>query len=101
MAGAVCTRAYRLPEDMTILDEVDLPVWIATYDPELVRFLWCNQANAKLWRKGSVEEFVGIDLHTNRSDAVIKVMTEQFVRVQVLLYPRQGTASRLCSSPPP
>mmetsp|Transcript_35281 Transcript_35281/g.82607 ORF Transcript_35281/g.82607 Transcript_35281/m.82607 type:complete len:173 (-) Transcript_35281:4-522(-) len=82
MAGT-CLHVHRLDSHLDVLNEVDVPVWIATYNPKRVYFPWCNTSNLKMWKKSSVEEFAAIDVFTHRSEAVQKVQNELYQVTQV------------------
>ena len=59
------TSAYTL-EDFHVLSELETPCWL--FDPYARKNVWANTAAAKLYEKGSVEDFLKVDFETSTND---------------------------------
>jgi hypothetical protein len=68
---------------LQILNEVDYPVWIATYQPGDAHFLWANEAALRLWNKANLDAFTSTDLAAGRSVTVMIIHEELYNDVQV------------------
>ena len=76
---------FDMRNELRILDEIDFPVWIATYQPGDTRFLWANESALRIWNKTNLEAFASTDIVTGRSIAISLVHEELFHDVQVEL----------------
>ena len=78
---SVSARTYVI-SDMKVLNELDYPVWISTYQPGDTRFLWANETALKLWKAPTLEAFVCTDLISKRQLALSATHDELFNYVQ-------------------
>ena len=81
MRNFCASASYRISE-LKVLNELDYPVWISTYQPEDTHFLWANDAALCLWKAPTLEAFVSTDLVSKRSAAVATIHDELFNDVQ-------------------
>mmetsp|Transcript_21998 Transcript_21998/g.54210 ORF Transcript_21998/g.54210 Transcript_21998/m.54210 type:complete len:1929 (+) Transcript_21998:73-5859(+) len=59
-------KSIVLPDELSILQQVPVPVWLMQANPGMSRFVWGNQAACALFGK-TLQEFVCLDLTSERS----------------------------------
>jgi hypothetical protein len=74
-------RAYRIPEDVCVLDELTSPVFIIDFSPEVDSNVWVNRRCCQIMNK-TVDEMVAVDFKEGRSTFVRDLMLEVHDKVQ-------------------
>ena len=65
------SRAYEMPADLAVLNEVPMPTWVMRIDPNNPAHMWGNQSCLHHMGKKSNKEFSSMDLGAGLSAAEI------------------------------
>ena len=68
--------------ELRVLNELDYPVWISSYQPGDTHFLWANDAALSLWSTSSLEALGSTEIVSTRSMAISAIHEEIFNDVQ-------------------